>query len=95
MILYEQSDLENLWIPDTFASNAKDERLTSDTDNQETVFLSMVNDKKCVIEYWSKLNAKLSCSLNFRYYPFGKERYARNVRVSSRNLLVTRLRKGD
>ena len=71
--MYERTDLESLWIPDTFASNSKDERLTSDTEYQETVLLQMVNDKNCVIEYWSKLNAKLSCPLDFRYYPFGKK----------------------
>ena len=72
VILYEPSDLQSLWLPDTFASNSMDERLSSDTDSQESVSLSMLNEKKCVIEYWSKLNAKLSCSLNFRYYPFGR-----------------------
>ena len=70
---YDKDDLEKLWLPDSFASNAKDERLTSDTEVLEMVELSMVTDNKCVIEYWSKLKAKLSCSLNFQYYPFDKQ----------------------
>lgn len=33
----------------------------------------MIAEKKCVVEYQSKLNARLTCLLNFQFYPFDEQ----------------------
>lgn len=69
VVLTDQKELLQIWLPDTFITNAKDESFSSSVDNLESLKLVMVDETHCMLDYTLKMNARISCQLNYRYYP--------------------------
>ena len=68
-MLNHQKELLQIWLPDTFITNAKEEAFSSDVESLEALKLVMFNSTNCVLDYVIKMNARISCQLNYRFYP--------------------------
>lgn len=69
VVLAHQQELLQIWLPDTFILNAKEEAFSSEVENLEALNLVMINKTHCMLDYLLKLNARISCQLNYRFYP--------------------------
>jgi hypothetical protein len=68
-VLYHQHELLQIWLPDTFILNAKEEAFSSEVEGLEALKLVMTNQTHCMLDYMVKMTARISCQLNYRFYP--------------------------